>query len=285
METYDEQFYQALKTDSLNSAREIVPFIVKFFQPRSVIDLGCGVGAWLSVFRELGVSEILGIDGDYVSQAMLCIPSECFFPFDLTQPLRPERQFDLAMSVEVAEHLPAECAESFVNTLTGLAPVILFSAAVPNQGGTNHINEQWPEYWARLFRKRGFLAADCLRMRFWNNERVTYYYAQNLFLYARRDYLDAHPGLASELQFSDAPLVPLVHPQLLRYRMYDIEREEYWRAWYQANPDPRKLTLLQVLSVLPELSANAAKRRFKRLSAKLTGARVITGIQTERMRH
>ncbi|MFN7948954.1 MAG: class I SAM-dependent methyltransferase [Blastocatellia bacterium] len=285
METYDEQFYQALKSDSLNSAREIVPFIVKLFQPQSVVDLGCGIGAWLSIFREAGVGKVMGIDGDYVSRGMICIPSESFLPFDLTQPLRLEQQFDLAMSVEVAEHLPAECAEAFVNTLAGLAPVVLFSAAVPNQGGTSHINEQWPEYWARMFRKKGFLAADCLRMRFWNNERVTYYYAQNLFLYARRDYLDAHPRLASELQFSEAPLVPLVHPQLLRYRMYDIEREQYWAAWHQANPDLHRLTLPQVLSVLPELSVNAVKRRFKRLSAKITGARMVSGIEAERMRH
>ena len=63
---------------------------------------------------------------------------------DLAQPLQIDRRFDLALSLEVAEHLPPECGSEFVQTLTDLSSVILFSAAIPFQGGTDHLNEQWP---------------------------------------------------------------------------------------------------------------------------------------------
>lgn len=92
------------------------------------------VGTWLSVFREKGVKDIVGIDGDYVDQNMLHIPEGAFIALDLTQPIKLNREFDLVVSLEVAEHLPIECAETFVETLTSLGAVILFSAAIPFQG-------------------------------------------------------------------------------------------------------------------------------------------------------
>jgi hypothetical protein len=141
------------------------------------------------------------------------IPQERFFPWDLKTPLRMDRQFDLAVSLEVAEHLPSAYAESFVDTLTRLSPVILFSAAIPFQGGTEHINEQWPEYWAKLFRAREYAVIDCLRKKVWSNESVEWWYAQNILLFAHRGYLTSQPVLQHELQNTVAAQLSLVHPK------------------------------------------------------------------------
>ena len=209
-ETYDEEFYQDLRGRARSSAREIVPLVQELLAPKSVIDVGCGVGSWLSVWREFGVTDVFGVDGAYVKVEMLEIPPAQFLPFDLTQALPLERKFDLAMSLEVAEHLPTENAADFVTSLTKLSSVILFSAAIPHQGGTHHINEQWPEYWARLFAAHGYVALDCLRSRVWQNEKVEWFYAQNLFLFVARDFLNSHEKLK---QFTaQANPLALVHP-------------------------------------------------------------------------
>src|SRR4029077_19644174 len=111
---------------------------------------------------EWGARDILGLDGDYVSREKLAIPAQNFMAMDLTGPISVERTFDLVVSLEVAEHLPADCSSGFVDALTRLGPVVLFSAAAPYQGGAQHVNEQWPEYWAKLFSRKGYLPVDCL---------------------------------------------------------------------------------------------------------------------------
>ncbi len=213
MESYNEQFYQSHQDGARRSAREIVPLVLELIQPKSVIDVGCGVGTWLSVFKENGIEDIYGVDGDYVNQQMLAIPAERFFPFDLSKPLTFGRQFDLVVSLEVAEHLPAEYAAGFIQSLTKLGPVVLFSAAIPFQGGVNHINEQWPDYWARHFAEAGYVAIDCLRPKVWQNEKVEWFYAQNVLLFARRDYLETQPALKREFEHSASTPPAVVHPK------------------------------------------------------------------------
>ena len=181
---YTEKFYLDQKDGSLHSAKEIVPLILNDVKPKSVVDVGCGLGTFLSVFREYGVQDILGIDGDYVEKKMLLIPQEKFQPMDVSKPFYLNRAFDLAVSLEVAEHISQDAAVSFVDSLTKLAPVILFSAAIPFQGGTNHVNEQWPEYWAELFHQKGFVPIDGIRPRIWKNDRVAFWYAQNILVFA-----------------------------------------------------------------------------------------------------
>lgn len=110
---YKEDFYRIQKETSKRSAREIIPLLLGFIHPKSIVDVGCGLGTWLTVFKEFGITECLGIDGDYIKKNMLQIPQEEFLPFDLTKPLQLNREFDLVVSLEVAEHLPAECAEIF----------------------------------------------------------------------------------------------------------------------------------------------------------------------------
>ena len=125
---------------------------------KSVVDVGCGDGSWLFVLQEdYGKDDILGIDGPWIHEDQLNIPKECFLRAPLDESLPIDRKFDMAISLEVAEHLPEARAEGFVEDLTRLAPLVLFSAAVPGQGGTNHVNEQWQDYWIALFGARGFL--------------------------------------------------------------------------------------------------------------------------------
>ncbi|HEY3302551.1 MAG TPA: methyltransferase domain-containing protein [Candidatus Binatia bacterium] len=114
---YTSDFYRKQAPDSLRSAEEIVPLVLDLIQPKSVIDIGCGVGTWLSVFKEDGVEDVFGVDGAWVDKALLEIPEKQVSSFDLEKPFRIDRQFDLAMSLEVAEHRPIESAETFVDSL------------------------------------------------------------------------------------------------------------------------------------------------------------------------
>jgi hypothetical protein len=181
---YGRAFYDWQRRGSLQSARRVVPVLIELVHPSSVIDFGCGTGAWLSVFREHGVPQILGIDGGHAEVDQLLVPAECLRHENLERcPVR-ERS-DLALSVEVAEHLAPDAAPHFVETLTASAGVVAFSAAIPGQGGYQHVNEQWPAYWRQLFADRSFAQLDVLRPRIWNDEQIAPWYRQNLFLYAK----------------------------------------------------------------------------------------------------
>lgn len=211
---YDEEYYDWLTERTVESARVVVPLVLDLVQPRSILDVGCGIGLWPAVFHEHGVGEVWGVDGAWVDSEALRIPRERFIEADLSAPLRLDRSFDLVVSLEVAEHLAEASAETFVDTLTRHGPVILFSAAIPGQGGTGHVNEQWPDYWITRFHRRGYVVADALRREVWEDERVAWWYAQNLFVFVREDSLAAHPRLAREAERTPARVLPVVHPEM-----------------------------------------------------------------------
>ncbi len=246
MQPYSENFYRRHREGSRQSAKEIVPLILELINARSVIDVGCGVGAWLAVFKECGIEDFLGVDGDYVDRGMLEIPPERFVSFDLTKPFRMDKHFDLVVSVEVAEHLPRESAETFVDSLTSLGPVVLFSAAIPFQGGTDHVNEQWPDYWSGLFRGRGYAVIDCIRKKIWQNEDVEYWYAQNVLLFVRRDYLESHPQLRREFENTSIGQLSMVHP-----KQY-LEVAGWMNRFYLMADDIRTMTAPQDTLVLAD---------------------------------
>lgn len=104
-EKYNDDFYNILNDINANSITKIVEIIMKKFAPKSVIDLGCGQGIWLKYFKENGVEDVRGLDGDYVERNKLLIEEEEFMPCDLSKRLNIGRKYDLAMSVEVAEHI------------------------------------------------------------------------------------------------------------------------------------------------------------------------------------
>jgi SAM-dependent methyltransferase len=210
---YKEEFFAYHEQASRQSAREAIPLVFQFVQPSSLVDVGCGIGTWLAEFKVAGVSDYLGIDGNYVNRGQLVIDPERFLARDLTLPLKMDRRFDLAMSLEVAEHLPATSAETFVASLVQLAPVVLFSAAIPYQGGDGHVNEQWPDYWREKFARHDYVVIDCLRESLWMNRNVSPWYRQNLLFFVERNRLGNYPRLAGvfERAGADRPL-SLVHP-------------------------------------------------------------------------
>jgi SAM-dependent methyltransferase len=181
---YDNTFYAGQADGSARSAREVVRIVLEHFAVGSVVDVGCGVGTWLAAFAECGVSDQLGIDGPYVEPGLLRIPPELFMAADLTAPLSVTRRFDLACSLEVAEHLPESAGPNFVAGLVALAPVVLFSAAIPRQGGTAHVNERWQSYWADLFASHGYVALDLVRPWVFGNPDVEFWYQQNILVFS-----------------------------------------------------------------------------------------------------
>ena len=223
---YPDSFYTTSWQRAAQSARRIVPVVLNFTKARSVVDVGCGTGAWLESVREEGIYDVTGVDGNYVNRELLRIPSHLFHAHDLDTPLKMARRFDLAISLEVAEHLAPQHAERFVDDLTRLAPVILFSAAIPGQGGTHHVNEQWPEYWANIFHKKDYLAIDCIRPLIWNDGQIEFFYAQNTLIFAAANEIDRYPLLAEQLQRRRSDPLSRVHP----------------RAWLRAH-DPRSQRL------------------------------------------
>ncbi|MFL5281023.1 MAG: methyltransferase domain-containing protein [Rhodopila sp.] len=173
-----------------SSAEVVIAKLAQFLPFNSVLDVGCGDGRWLSVIRGRGVDDIAGVDGPWNDPASLYFPADRFHVQDLHEPFDLGRRFDLVMSLEVAEHVAQSAAATFVGNLTRHGDVVLFSAAVPYQGGYRHINEQWPSYWETLFAQHGFLAFDPLRSQIWTNNDVHVWYKQNTLLYVHRD---SHP--------------------------------------------------------------------------------------------
>ena len=205
MSAYDGLFEHWSDRSQQSAKRILSVAFEELGKPQSIVDVGCGVGAWLRAAIDLGVPDVLGVDGDYVPRALLRIPSDRFVAADLREPLVLDRVFDLALSMEVGEHLPPEAAGTLVASLVRLAPRVLFSAAPPGQGGIDHINEQWPSYWGNLFAEHGYRPLDLIRDSVWLDGEVDWWYRQNSLVFVS-------PSIAAPAVPSD-PLRPVVHPQ------------------------------------------------------------------------
>ena len=200
------------------SATIIVPMIMELYAKNmghkieSVIDIGCGLGQWLYVFKKEGVSDVVGIDGEHLlSEKQYISANEGeFIPINLLNcnELHPLHTYDLAISLEVGEHLPDSIANDYVSLLTRCSDTILFSAAIPNQTGENHINEQFHQYWFDKFIEQGYYMLDIIRPIIWNNNVINWWYRQNMFLCVKRD----SPFFDERCIFDGRQLV---HPELL----------------------------------------------------------------------
>lgn len=214
---YGGDFYKEMEDSNLSSARVVVPLALGYAPAKSVLDIGCGQGLWLKAFLEQGVTDVLGYDGEYVERNKLQIPAEKFVAANLEEPLTLHKKFDLAVSLEVGEHLSDKASRTFVKNLTDAAPVILFSAAIPGQGGVHHINEQWPAYWEERFREVGYVPVDCLRKHLLHDSRVSFFYAQNIMFYVKESLLAEYPKLHEEYKSGHNRALAIVHPQLYTY--------------------------------------------------------------------
>ncbi len=199
-EIYNDIFYSKMLERNSKVASLMMPTIISMLQPHNMVDLGCGQGIFCAEAKKHGV-EVLGIDGDYVDRKQLLINENEFLAYDLSKPLQLGKKFDLAISLEVAEHIKPEFADVFVDNLTNLSDTIVFSAAIPLQGGTNHVNEQWPSYWNAKFKNRGYRVSNCLRDIFWNNESIGAIRRQNILLYVKE-----------EIKKQEDSFIDVVHP-------------------------------------------------------------------------
>ena len=221
---YNQTFYQSRNDKTIYSAKAIISIVNELVSPSSVLDVGCGVGTWLQIFQELGAEQLLGIEGHWVQDENIVIPKEYFTKTDISKPIDLKRSFDLVVSMEVAEHIDENHADQFVRNLVLHAPVILFSAAIPKQGGTHHVNEQWPEYWKEKFDKHNYVIIDCIRKRIWNDNNVIEWYAQNTFFYVNKSLIQNYPLLQNEY-VENPGMLSIVHPRLFHHKMeyYSIQ--------------------------------------------------------------
>ena len=251
---HDEKFYEQYALGALRSARIILPLVLAHLPVRSAVDIGCGCGGWLRALEELEVTDVVGYDGDYLDKSKLLVDPAKFTAVDLRDGLDIRRTFDLAISLEVAEHLPNEFAEPLIRCLVTAAPFVLFSAAIPEQGGFRHVNEQWQDYWRSIFYSFHFSPVDLVRPAIWGRTDVEMWYQQNIIVYCsdavlrKNQYLKPVPANVS---------LNMVHPSLYEWR---VDRLKAQIELLKLSP---QLSLRTALKLLPSLAWNAAARRIK----------------------
>ncbi len=224
---YSTDFYKEQVDTSYQSAKKIIPLVFELFKPKSVIDVGCGVGNWLKVWvDDFGILDYMGVEGPYVNPDMLMVPKENVLFADLKKPININRRFDIVMSMEVAEHIDGAFADLFVNNLIKLSDIVIFSAAIPNQEGTYHINEQNPEYWAKLFINKGYVTVDYFRKKIWNDKEINYWYRQNILLFIKKEKLSFFPDLLPCADATDPEFLLRIHPEMVAGKMDRLKQME-----------------------------------------------------------
>ena len=221
---YDAAFFDYLDRGARRSAARMVPIVAGRLRPRSVLDIGCGRGVWLAAWIAAGIEDCLGVDGDYVDRRHLAIPGERFHARDLARSFDLGRPFDLVQSLETAEHIDERFADAFVDNLCHHGRLVLFSAAVPGQGGESHVNEQPPDYWRRKFMKRGFAAYDWPRSAIRGLAAIEPWYRYNTLLFAAGDVAPRLPPAVAATRLDPGIPVPDVAPLVWRLRNACLRR-------------------------------------------------------------
>lgn len=217
------EYVHTADVHNTKAAENFIPFVFRHIRPKSVIDIGCGTGTWLKIFKSYGVDEILGIDGSNVDLSHLEIPAENFRAHDLREPLQLKKKFDLAVCLEVAEHLPDANADALVELLVSTSDTILFSAALPGQGGQNHINEQRFSYWVEKFNRYGYIFLDVFRSEVWYIDNIDFWYRQNSFLVVKEENGVQQPIL--DFYHPEKVLGDVTHVNKLRSKMKALQEE------------------------------------------------------------
>jgi len=222
---YGSRFYGGQRHSSFQAAEAMLPVVLDHLRPTAVVDVGCGVGTWLGAALQLGIPRAVGLDGPWVEKDRLQNPAIELVTHDLESPLPLAERFDLAMSLEVAEHLTPGRAESFIQELCGLSDCVLFGAAIPGQGGINHIHERWQGYWKDLFSQNGYRCLDIVRPTFWDRAELPVHYRQNTFLYIHGSREDLLARFADQGHPGGAPWpINMVHPEVFLSALEELDR-------------------------------------------------------------
>ncbi|WP_457105991.1 methyltransferase domain-containing protein [Methylobacterium sp. P5_C11] len=212
---YDFSWHQRHSEKTRISAEVTLSILLDIFHPESMLDVGCGDGIWLQKAGDLGFAEFNGVDGPWTDMDKLLISEQNITILDLEQSFNLDRRFDVAISLEVAEHISSESSEKMVENLVRHSDVVLFGAAIPYQGGFRHINEMWQSWWASKFAERGYQCFDVIRPQIWNRNDVHYWYKQNALVYVnveRKDYSESFERYATDKSLIGWPL-DIVHPE------------------------------------------------------------------------
>ncbi len=210
---YNDEFYVKRDMNTKYAASKIASIVYTYFDVDTVVDLGCGVGTWLNEFKKKGAGSVRGYDGNYVNSKYLVIDQDEFISWDLNKKIIDEQKYDLAISLEVAEHLFPSRAKSFVKDLCSLSDVVLFSAAIPMQserGKNDHINERRLSYWIKLFRNEGYNILDVIRPQVWDDNKILCWYRENTVIFYKKS--TVIPKHANEKELKH--IYDIVHPEL-----------------------------------------------------------------------
>jgi len=228
-QVYDQAFYDAFSENSAQSAALLLGLLYRVYRPRSVIDVGCGTGAWLAAAETLGSTQLKGLDGKWVPKEALMSKHIEFEVVDLAHPLEIDGQYDLCICVEVAEHVPATRAHTLVRALCGASDVVVFGAAITHQGGRGHVNEQWQSYWVSLFKDNNYECFDIFRGSLWDNDNVAWWYRQNTLLFVRTT---ATVIDRQVLRTLERPISDIVHPRSYELKVQRAQAQPQTSAPY-----------------------------------------------------
>lgn len=221
---YDSDFYTQQGSASDISARAMVPFLAEALKPRSMVDIGCGMGFWPRAFAQAGVPVCHGVDGAWTHTGTVLTPGKDLFEYDFGQaempfsPSLPQARYDLVTSFEFVEHIAPGRADALVDLFCSLADIVALGGAIPHQSGVYHVNEQWADYWSEKFAARGYACCDLLRPVFWDNPEVEPWYAQNTLVYFKGEVPAAISEQAGKAwaKLATRP-ARIVHPDLWDY--------------------------------------------------------------------
>ncbi len=156
LKVYDQEFFNSNKDEGLKMASWFIPALKKVTGFNSIIDIGCGTGHYLRYCLDNGITDVFGLEGSPHAFESLLVDKNIVVMHDLRKPYTFSRKWDIAISIEVAEHVDKLYTNNYIKILTDSSNIVILTAAQPGQGGTAHVNEQTPEWWKEKFGKFGF---------------------------------------------------------------------------------------------------------------------------------
>ncbi len=210
----------------MKSTQKLAQAIIDILNPSSVVDFGCGRGYWLQQFLSLGITNVRGFEVQDFPNDQWVVDKSLVVQCDLTKEILPERRYDLAICIEVAEHLPISAADQLISNIVAHSDFVMFGAAIPYQEGAGHINENWIEFWLQIFASKKYVCFDIFRWKHWNDREIHWWYRQNTVLFVKESRL---PFMA-KLGYHHSKIVySVVHPEMYLLSINRSRAKGNWR--------------------------------------------------------